>query len=573
MQDFDAIVIGSGSGGLTAALAMARAGKRVIVFEQHYLPGGYSQSFRQKGFRFSPGIHYIGGIGPGGTLRSIYEGLGIANDLVFLELDPDGYDRVVVGAEHFDIPKGFDRFAARLTERFPSEARGIERYFRIIGTIGDELGSLDSARSWPQSLMRLPTTLRYGLLPLRRFLDSCTSDPLLRAILTIQAGDHGLAPSRAPTVLHAGLQTYYADGGCYPRGGGHAIPDAFVKHIHAHGGKVSFGTEVIRILVENGRAVGVRLANGNEVRAGIIVANSDPGVTWGRLVEPEHMSTRLRRRVRNLHYSVSTLSLYFAVDMDLRAAGLDSGNVWYSRTTDIDEAYEFAARSDLTTFDEIPGMFLNATTLKDPSMRRDGLHTVEAIAMASADAFAKWKDTVPGHRPPDYLQLKEYLTGKMFDVVDKIVPGIRDRVVFQALSTPLTNMHYVGATAGAMYGIEHTLRNLGPFGFPVRSEIEGLFQCGASTFSPGIQGVTVSGLAAAAAALGCERAELLNASGQSLTILPAEQPELWPPPLRPFRVPASALVEVRQSGLPVVMPAASALGTPRRNAQPCPAEA
>ena len=376
-------------------------------------------------------------------------------------------------------------------------------------------------------------------MPLSRFLDTCSDDPLLLAILSIQAGDHGLAPSRAPTVLHAGLQGYYADGGCYPMGGGHAIPDAFVKNIRAHDGKVVLRTEVARILVENGRAIGVRLADGTEVRADIIVANSDPGVTWGRLVEPEHLSSRLRRRMRELRYSVSTLSLYFAVDMDLRAAGLDSGNVWYSRTTDIDEAYDFAARTDLWSSEEIPGMFLNVTTLKDPSMRRDGLHTVEAIAMASCDAFAQWRDSRPGQRPPEYLRLKAQLTERMLDVVEKIVPGIRDRIVFRTLSTPLTNMHYVGATGGAMYGIEHTLRNLGPFSFPVRTEINGLFQCGASTISPGIQGVTRSGLVAAAAALGCEPGELLGATGQSLTILPAEDPAAWPPHLRPPSVASS----------------------------------
>jgi phytoene dehydrogenase-like protein len=538
MQDYDAIVIGSGAGGLTAALAIARSGQRVAVFEQHYLPGGYSQSFVLNGFRFSPGVHYVGALGPGGGLRHIYEGLGVANDLVFLELNPDGYDHAVIGAEHFAIPKGKERFAAKLKVRFPGEAAGIDRYFDIIGRMADELGYATPTHSLTdvaKLTVHMPTVLLHGLSPLSHFLDSCTADPLLRAILSIQSGDHGMAPSRAPTALHAGLQGYYFDGGCYPRGGGHAIPEAFVRHICRHGGQVKLRTEVSRILIEDGKVLGVRLADGREVRADVVVSNADPGVTWGKLVAPEHLGWQLRHRIEKLHYSVSTISLFMAVDMDLRAAGLDSGNIWYSRTPDIDAVYEFAERAELRGTETIPGLFFNATTLKDPSMRHDGLHTVEAMTLSSVDAFARWKDNAPGARAADYARLKEDLAERILDAIESFVPGLREHVVFRAVGTPLTNMHYLHATRGGIYGTEKTLGNLGPFSFSVETHIRGLYQCGASTIAPGINGVTNSGLDAAAAALGCRRDDLLHATGQALRVYPADHPESWPADLRDGR--------------------------------------
>jgi phytoene dehydrogenase-like protein len=543
VRDYDAIVVGSGSGGLTAALALARAGRRVVVFEQSHLAGGYSQSFSLDGFSFSPGIHYIGQLGPGGGLRRIYEGLGIANELVFLELDPDGYDRVFVGDQRFDIPKGRLHFAERLKQRFPSEAAGIDGYMRLVKRMSDELVWAAPPHGLRDAMLlpaRMPTVLRYGWLPLARFLDRFTREPFLRAILSIQSGDHGMAPARAPSALHAGLQDYYFDGGCYPRGGGHAIPDALIRELTRHGGELRLGSEVDRILIEGERAIGVRLANGSELRADVVVSNADPGVTWGRLVAAEHQGARLRRRIARMRYSVSTLSLFLAVDMDLRGAGLDSGNVWYSRTPDVDAAYRLADAADLSGVREIPGLFLNASTLKDPSLRQDGLHTVEAMAVATPRAFAKWRASRPGQRPADYLQLKEQLSLRILEEIDRFLPGFSERVVFRSLGTPLTNMHFLHASEGGIYGTEKTLRNLGPLSFPVRTQIAGLFQCGASTIAPGINGVTKSGLAAAAAALACAPEELLTATGQQLRIFPAEDPSAWPEELRPRRAPLSA---------------------------------
>jgi len=140
MRDYDAIVIGSGSGGLTAARALARARKRVVVYEQHDHPGGYTQSFAIDGFSFSPGVHYVGGLGEGGSLRRIYEGLGVANDLEFLELNPDGYDRAIVGRERFDFPKGRRALGARLADRFPAERAGIDAYLDVVERMNDECG-------------------------------------------------------------------------------------------------------------------------------------------------------------------------------------------------------------------------------------------------------------------------------------------------------------------------------------------------------------------------------------------------------------------------------------------------
>ncbi len=153
MTSYDAIIIGSGAGGLTAAVALAQAGKKVLVLEQHDRPGGWTHSFTLEGYRFSPGVHYIGDLQEGGGLRRIYDGLGVSQDLSFVELNPNGYDHIVVGNKQINFPKGKENLIAELKRNFPHEAQGIDGYFSdLLGMINGLLtlrGAWDRVRENP----------------------------------------------------------------------------------------------------------------------------------------------------------------------------------------------------------------------------------------------------------------------------------------------------------------------------------------------------------------------------------------------------------------------------------------
>ena len=535
MMDADVIVIGSGAGGMAAAVALARANKRVLVFEQHYLPGGWCHSFPMSGYQFSPGVHYIGDLGPGGNMRQIYEGLGVANDLVFLELNPDGYDHVHIGDERFDIPKGREVYAERLKSRFPSEADGIDRYLSTCARISNQLSADFEIRTLGGAIKsgwRKRDVIFQGLLPLDRFLDRFTKDPLLRAILTIQSGDHGVGPRRALTAIHAAVASHYFEGGWYPKGGGKALPKAFIKELRRCGGEISVRTGVNRILIEGQgstkKVAGVQLESGEQILAPLVISNADPVVTYGKLLESEHLNSKINRHLRRTKWSTSALSLFLAVDMDVQAAGLDSGNYWWSKTTDIQASYDFATNPYLDATNELPGTFLTCTTLKDPSKRAHGHHTMEAFSFVPWEAFRQWENTGPGDRPEAYKKLKASLADRMFEALENTLPGIRDATVFAELGTPLTNRYYVASTAGNLYGTEKTWNHVGPFSWPVKTPINGLMMCGASTSGHGVAGATMSGLAAAHTALGCRYDDLFQPAGQSLYCYPADYPELWP---------------------------------------------
>ena len=530
----DVIVIGSGAGGLAAALALARAGKKVLVLEQHYLPGGWCHSFSLEQYRFSPGVHYVGELQEGGALRRTYEGLGLGADLAFCELNPDGYDHVWLGDgkdDRYDYPSGKERLVESLSARFPRERAGIAKYFDTVGRIAGQLDDLMAVQGLGD-LARLPfqapDVSRWGLRSLRTLIEHHATDPRLRAVLGAQSGDHGLPPTQIPAVVHAAVQAHYFRGGYYPRGGAAAIPRAFIRALRRAGGEIRVRAEVSKILLENGRVLGVRMADGTEIRAATVISNADPDVTLRRLVGPEHLSRIERLRLSRMRWSVSAISLFCATDLDLRSLGLDSGNYWYFRDGDVEGTYRKGLSPWQPDAGPIPGGFVTATTLKDPSKSYGGKHTLESFAFVGYDAFVKWADTKYGSRPESYEACKRELMGRMLEMAGRVIPGLESHVVFADLGTPLSNVHYCASTRGNLYGTEKSLGQIGPFGQPIKTSIGGLWMCGASTLSHGVLGAHVSGLAVAAKLLRCRVKDLFREDGGRITLLPSEHPELWP---------------------------------------------
>lgn len=521
MADCDAIVIGSGMGGLTAALALARAGQKVLIFEQHYLPGGWAHSFTLEGYTFSPGVHYVGELERGGNLRRFFEGLGLGRRLRFRELAPDGYDHLLVAGRRYDVPKGCERHVARMKARFPALGDAIDRYFDTCRALVSDLERVAGLLRFPQIVtvpFRAPTLTRWGLARLSALLDGCgVHDPFARAFLSARCGNHGLAPEEASLAAHATMIAHYMEGAYYPEGGAKRIPAAFLRELRAHGGDIRLRTRVRRILVERGRAVGVELESGERVTARTVVSNADAALTYETLVPPPY-AARQRRRARQLRPSVSSIGLFAAVDLDLAALGFDSGNYWWYRHADVAGIYR---RLERGIPKELEGLFVAVSSLKDPSLERSGRHTIEMFTFVPHGAFARWAGSSTGARPEEYEAFKRELTDRMLRAAEHVIPGIRRHLVFSALGTPLTNEFYCASWRGSCYGIAKTPWQVGPFAFSTRSPIPGLFLCGASTISHGIAGACFSGLVAARDALGLDDPmDLLGPPDGSLVVLP-----------------------------------------------------
>ena len=533
-MEVDSIIIGSGAGGLSAAICLARAGQQVLVLEQHNIPGGWCQSFNLKGYRFTPGVHYIGLLGKGESTSELYEGLGIANDLVFFRMNAAAYEHYRIGDERIDIPADFDELIKSLSVRFPDEKTALAKYLNTVRNVSHQLQLIPKMNGFWDNLT-IPWRARhlgkYGLFSLKKVNDWYIKIPLLKKVLNMQCGDHGLPPSKASFPLHCAVMDHYFSGGFYPMGGGGAIVKAMTNAIKKYGGEVQTSQRVKRILLERNKkmqAVGVELENGEQIYAKRIISNADPGKTYLDLIGEANISYKLLNKLARTKYSCTSLLLFLTVDMDVRKAGLDSGNIWLTSDKSMDNTFEEMMKADITPGDEFPGLLISCTTLKDPTSFDGRYHTIEAITFISHESFKRFNGEGNRHSQ-EYVQFKERLTQKIINSLEKVLPGISSKIVQKELSTPMTNEFYINSTNGCVYGTEKSFRQTGPFSFKSESEIKNLYLCGASILSHGVAGASYSGVQTAAKILKCSQADLLkHDTSQNVRIYDAEDPSGYP---------------------------------------------
>ena len=454
--DFDAVVIGAGLGGLVAANYLTKEGLRILLLEQHSLPGGCCSSFTRESFIFDSGAHSLGSCRSGGEFGNIFKDLKLngTSGLIIRKAIPS--DIVITRDFTLTVRETLNDNVIEFSHFFPEERQGIRRFFF-------EVYSCDvRARS---SL--LTYVKKYQDRTFRQMLDEYFRDERLKQVLCVFLGNVGL-PSTHVSALRAivMLKEFILDGGYYVVGGMHRLVERLAADVVKRGGVLKYQTKVTKILVQNGGVDGIILDSGEQVRAKVVISGASPSQTFGAMLGSEVTKTtfkaveKLQARIRGLMPSVSAVVAYLGVkrNTDERILGR---TIWYMPSYDADQVYldVFAGTPDLacrTFLAAFPSRF-------DESLAPTGYECVNLFALAPYVNEAFWKST------------KEQLLTTLLDRASHIIQDLRNRLVIQEMATPVTIRRYTLNDNGAMYGLASTLSQLHSHIMPQRTVIPGLY--------------------------------------------------------------------------------------------------
>jgi phytoene dehydrogenase-like protein len=467
--EYDAIIIGAGISGLTAAALLSRAGKKVFVVEMDTRPGGYLAGFRRLDYRFDSAIHWLNQLGPNGLVTRMFDLIGSDHPIA---IQQHRIKRYLSDKHDYLLTSDPELMKAAMIRDFPHEKEGIEKFFAAAHTIGRSfsvLGTISRADETMNLFQRIALGLRKfkfvipfiqyvfyaGDAGVKKGLSKFFKDPGLHAIF---ASEQDLLSCLVPIGW-----AYFGDYQRPPVGGSQVFPEWLAHVVTSCGSTISYRSKVSEVIVENGAAKGVRFQvkgkpEPSEVRGKEVIACCDVEALYERMLPPDAIPQKLKDSLRNAKLYSSSLTVSLALDCTAEALGFG-------------EEMVYLAQSGLTREDHSSGdphktdISILAPSLRDKTLAPEGCGTLTLYIPAFFAQEDNWRTEVNAKgdlvRGEAYKQVKQEYADILIDRVEKLLaPGLRQHIVYCDIATPITHWRYSGNREGTMMGARPGKENM-----------------------------------------------------------------------------------------------------------------
>ena len=489
MKRYDAVIIGSGLGGLECAYILSKEGYNVCVLEQHSQIGGCLQNFTRDNCVFDTGIHYMGGLDEGQVLNKYFRYFGLMDKLKLKRLDQDAFDVIGFADDptEYGLAMGHDNFIKKMCGYFPDEKDALEKYISKIKEICEHFPLYNLSH---KSLVMDELSL-FGD-NANNFFREITKNERLQRVLAGTNPLYAGVPEKTPLYVHALVNNSFIESSWKLVDGSSQMADIFAGHILSNGGTILTNAKAEKFIFHNHALTAIELENKELIEARNFISAIHPVKTIS-MIDEQYLRSVYRKRLKTLENTTSNFTLYVVFHpesfeyLNYNVYFYKDQNVWLSKSM---------ADADW------PGNFFMTT----PATSHHGKYACNATIMSymNIEDVRQWEHTRVGRRGNEYQEFKKQKSEQVLDLVERRYPGFRKSVKKYYSSTPLTYRDYTGTIDGSMYGILKDSSDPVKTLISPRTKIPNLFLTGQSIILHGVLGVTIGAVTTCSELLGKE---------------------------------------------------------------------